>query len=154
MTSWARPISRRLGTANAELPKKMTRKRRAGCSDADVAKSFFFFLRFFRLYGQRIPDVGRFVEDQHTVEVVDLVLEAARQPSLGAQRELLAVAIEPAHGARRRPHDVAEFARNRQTAFDGFFFTLKIAEHRIDDRVRRLVLAAEMDDDDALADPD
>src|ERR1017187_7815562 len=149
-TSWSRTSVRTDGTANAELPKNTVRTRRVGRSD--VAKRLFFFL-FGYLDGDRLAEVGRLVEDEHAVEMGDFALEAAREPSLRAQIELVAVAIQACRRARLGALDVADDAGHRQAAFDAFHFAFEIAEHGVDDGVGRLVLG-EMHHDDALAHAD
>src|SRR5258707_12827550 len=62
------------------------------------------------------PDLGSAVDEQDAVEVVDLVLEDARQPIAGLDLDGLAFAVEGFDGDGFVAQDVAGIARQRQAA--------------------------------------
>src|ERR1700674_9653 len=149
--SCAEASALRLGIAKSELPKKIVRNLR-GAPGLDVANGFSVFVCA-SLDGHGIADVGGLVRDQYPVEVVDLVLEAARQPPFRLDAQSFPVAVEPAHDALLRAFDVTDRAGNRKTPFGALDLALESAQHRIDDRVRPAVFT-DMHHDDAFDDAD
>src|SRR5690348_9866737 len=57
------------------------------------------------------------IEEQLAMQMIDLVLQAAREQISCLELERFAITIECAHGDFRRALDVAEHFRNRETAF-------------------------------------
>ena len=57
-----------------------------------IAAGLCFGLRF-SLHGHRFADVRRFVDDQDPVEVVDFVLKAAREQTVGFEPKFLAALL-------------------------------------------------------------
>src|ERR1700686_2399520 len=104
--SCAEASARRLGIAKSELPKKIVRNLRRAPGLA-VANSFSVFVCA-SLDGHGIADIGGLVRDQHPVEVVDLVPQAARHPSFRLDAQSFPVAVEPAHDALPRAFDVTD----------------------------------------------
>src|SRR6202165_3021123 len=142
--------ARRLGTEKSELPKKIQRILRCATLDLNFASCFGLFLGF-RFGGKRLAQIGRLVRDQYAVQMIDLVLEAARQQPVGFDAHAFAVTIPTLENAAFCAGHVANDAGNRQAAFGPDPLALKIDEHRIDKR-ERLAFLAHVDDDDALAD--
>ena len=67
------------------------------------------------LPGRQAAGIGA-VDDQHAVEVVDLVLEGPGGEALPAPRALLALAVEIAHPDREMALDIAAQVRDREAA--------------------------------------
>ena len=62
-------------------------------------------------------ELGDVVDEQHAVEMVDLVLQHRRQQTLGEDLLLLAVAIDETRAHARRPFDLFVIFGDRQAAF-------------------------------------
>src|SRR5262245_66426978 len=94
--SWPAACSARSGgTASSGVPKKTRRTRRLG--ELAVAQ--------LRQCGA--ADLGlEPVEQQHAVEMVDLVLDHAREQLVALEHDLVPVEVEAAHGDVFRAHDL------------------------------------------------
>jgi hypothetical protein len=71
-TSCSSESARKIGTPKLDVPKKTMRKG-FSASGLDFATGLCFGLRF-SFHGHCFADVGGFVDDQDSVEVVDFVL--------------------------------------------------------------------------------
>src|SRR5919201_950560 len=89
----------------------------------DVSRILLPELGPLRQCGSTLED-AEIVDEQFPMQVIDLVLQAARQELGSANFDGISVAIERPHDDACRALDVAEHVWNRQTAFlahDGAF---------------------------------
>ncbi len=155
--------ARSAGTANSLVPKK-TPRARVGALDScgfgvvrerrafgfGLGERFFFFFRHGR------PDVLGFIDVEHAVEMVHLVLEATPEKARAFEFDLLAVAIEAGTDDAFEAREVADHADDRETAFDRRDLAIGNGEFRVDDDEGPVVvvIVLEIDDEEAFADID
>src|ERR1700716_3683526 len=108
-TSW--PASRtwfKVGVANGAVPAKTMRNRASG------ADEFRFLLLLFWFHFSQRVEAGEPVGEENAVEVVDLVLDRARQQRITLDLHRLAVAVEPARNHLHVAFDLAHIAGYRE----------------------------------------
>src|SRR5438046_8426187 len=97
------PASRswvRVGPANVAVPAKTMRNLALG------ADEFRFLLLLFRFHLAQRVETGQPVGEEDAVEVIDLVLDRARQQRVALDAPRLPLAVE---AARRRLHVASDF---------------------------------------------
>jgi hypothetical protein len=80
------------------------------------------------------------IDEEHAVDMVDLMLQACRQQPLGVDLALLAGKVEIFDLHRGRPLDFLVIVRNRQAAFLEFGALLRLPkDFRIDEHLRLVI---------------
>src|SRR5690606_41891436 len=91
--------ARKVAAENSDLPMKTTR---SAILDGKPARRGLVLGQLPELAHHHVAlELGDVVDEQHAVQVVDLVLEAGRHQPVGFQRPLLAVAVEIGDRHRR-----------------------------------------------------
>src|SRR5690348_5483696 len=97
------------------------------------------------------------VDEQHAVEMVDLVLDAGGEQALGFELADLVLLVEIAQADGRRPLDIGILLGQRQAAFAAYHRLVGLPDDfgvgQLD-WLRLLALARAIDDDDAFEDTD
>jgi hypothetical protein len=109
--------------------------------------------------GQLGLDAGAFearqvVDEDLSLQVIQLVLDAYREEAVGLELERLAVTVERAHGDTLGALHLVEDARHRQAAFLAFLGARRCDDLGIDEHAQRVVGLGDVDDDHALVDVD
>src|SRR5438309_4775268 len=119
-----------VGAANGAVPAKTTRNRASG------ADEFRFPLLLFGFdFAQRI-ETGQPIGEEDAVEVVDLVLDRARQERIALDLHRLALTIESAGHHLHVPLDLADIPRYREAAFQADLLALPLDHLRVDEGVQ------------------
>src|SRR5487761_5863 len=95
------------------------------------------------------------VDEQHAVEMVDLVLDASGEQALGLELADFVLRVEIAYADRRRPLDVGILLGQRQAAFAAHDFFVRFPDDfgiGELDRLRLFAFACAIDHDDTLQD--
>src|SRR6266852_1427262 len=130
-TSW--PASRswlRLGPANIAVPAKTIRNR------ALRADEFRLHLLLFRFHLAQRVETGQPVGEEDAVQVVDLVLDGARQQRVALDLHRLPLAVEPACHHLHVAFDLADVARNREAALQADLLALPLHHLRVHEGVQ------------------
>src|SRR5579863_866034 len=97
------------------------------------------------------------VDEQHAVEVIDLVLDAGGEQALGIELADLVLLVEVAHAHRHRPFDVGILLGQRQAALAAYHRLVRFPDNfgiGELDRLRLFAFARAIDHDDAFQDAD
>src|SRR4029077_3507696 len=146
------------GTANSGVPKKTTRTlqlaRRLRRDLLQIAR--LAFARLFPLGEQQAPfHSAQMIEEQHTIQVIDLVLDGAGLVRCHLHAIGLTVAIERLERDLERPLHLPIDLRDREAALFGHLHDIALAnDPGIDEHQRRRIVFTHVDHGHAPRDAD
>src|SRR5262249_50325884 len=141
-TSWGRRSASRVGKANAGVPGERTVKRE-GVAGRVLAETFLLDLPLDAIAHHRVDAV----DEEHAVQVVDLVLEDPRAQTVRLDRQGLAVDGTRLHRNPRRPRDRGEHARDREAALLAGHLAAPVDDCRVEERLHAPALLVGDDDE-------
>src|SRR4051794_27932316 len=138
-----------MGTANEPVPRKIVRalpfKRGWSRERRQLRVVFRFELLVHLLDGHELVHRVEIVDVELAVEVVDLVLQRARQQTVAVDLDLPSVPVLCDHPHLFAPRDPGDVARDRQTTLEIAVVALALNQTRIDELMD---VAADFDDGD------
>src|SRR5581483_2668691 len=95
-------------------------------------------------------EIGQIVDEKTALEMIHLVLQTHRERAVQVALEHGALLVAGPDADLRRPLDVVEDARNRQTSLLARAFAFARENLRVDEDLRIVALVGDVDDHDAL----
>src|SRR6266480_6533723 len=126
------PASRswvRVGPANVAVPAKTMRNLALG------ADEFRFLLLLFRFHLAQRVETGQPIGEEDAVEVIDLVLDRARQQRVALDLHRLPLAVEATRHHLHVAFDFADVARYREATFQADLLAFPLHHLRVDQGV-------------------